>query len=181
MEIEIDGKLVGDGHPCYTIAEIGSNFDGSLERAKKLIDLAKEAGADAVKFQCFKAEKIVSKEGFEGLKIGWQAKWNKPVFKVYQESEFQREWIKELFEHAKKRNITFFSAPYDKEAVDILDKIGVPLFKIGSGDITWLEIIEYIAKKNKPILLSTGASTLKEIEEAVNTIKSTGNNKLILL
>jgi N-acetylneuraminate synthase len=181
MKIKIDNKWIGDDCPCYVIAEIGSNFDGSIERAKKLIDLAKEAGADAVKFQCFKTEKIVSKEGFEGLKSGFQSKWDKPVCEVYRNAEFPRDWNKELFEYSKKKGITFFSSPYDKEAVDLLDKIGVPAMKIGSGDITWLEMLDYIARKGRPVILGTGASTLEEVEEAVNAIKATGNDKLILL
>lgn len=181
MKIEIDGILIGDGYPCYTIAEIGSNFDRDLARAKKLVDLAKEAGANAVKFQCFKADKIVSKEGFQGLKMGFQSRWNKPVYEIYQAAEFPRDWTKELFEYSKEKNITFFSSPYDKEAVDMLDEIGVPAFKIGSGDITWLEMLKYIAGKGKPVILGTGASTMQEIEEAVQAIKSVGNDKLILL
>lgn len=181
MEIEIDGRLIGDKHPCYTIAEVGSNFDGSLERAKKLIDLAKECGADAVKFQCFKADKIVSKEGFEGLKEGFQANWDKPVYEVYKDAEFPRDWHAELIEYSKEKNITFLSAPYDFAAADELERAGVPAFKIGSGDITWLEFIEYVANKGKPVILSTGASTMEEVEEAVEAVKKTGNNKLILL
>jgi sialic acid synthase SpsE len=181
MKINIDGKDVGDGCPCYCIAEIGSNFDGSMERAKKLIDLAKESGADAVKFQSFKADKIVSEKGFDGLKAGFQANWQKPVVEVYKDAEFPREWTKELMEYSKSKGITFFSSPYDKEAVDILDELGVAVFKIGSGDITWLEMIRYIASKGKPVILGTGASTIEEIEKAVKAIKSTGNNDIILL
>jgi sialic acid synthase SpsE len=179
--IKINGKTIGDNQPVYCIAEIGSNFDGDLKRAKYLVDLAKKSGADAVKFQSFLTDKIISKEGFENLKMGFQAKWKKPVYDVYKAAEFPREWHKKIFEHCKTKNITFFSAPYDFEAVDLLEEIDVPAFKIGSGDITWTELIEYIARKNKPILLATGASTLEEIEEAVKVIRSTGNKDLILL
>jgi sialic acid synthase SpsE len=181
MEIKIDGKKIGDNHPCFIIAEIGSNFDGDINRAKKLIDLSIKCGADAVKFQCFKAESIVSKEGFENLKSNFQAKWDKSVFEVYKNAEFPREWNKELFEYSKKKGIIYFSSPYDFEAVDQLDKLGIPAFKIGSGDITWLEIIEHIAKKNKPIILGTGASTIEEIKKAIKVIGSTGNNKIIVM
>ncbi len=181
MKINIDGKDIGDGCPCYCIAEVGSNFDGSIERAKKLIDLAKECGADAVKFQSFKADKIVSEKGFEGLKTGFQEKWDKPVVEVYKDAEFPREWTKELMEYSKEKEITFFSSPYDKEAVDILDELGVSAFKIGSGDITWLEMVKYIAGKGKPVILGTGASTMEEVEKAVEAIKSTGNEEIILL
>ncbi|MEK6938095.1 MAG: N-acetylneuraminate synthase family protein [Nanoarchaeota archaeon] len=181
MEIEIDGRKIGDGHPCYFIVDIGSNHDGDIDRAKMLIDLAKESGAEAVKFQHFNTNKIVSKEGFEGLKSSFQAKWDKPVVEVYRAAEFHRSWTKELMNYAKKVGITFFSSPYDFEAVNILEELNVPAHKIGSGDITWLESIKYIASKGKPVILGTGASTMEEIAEAVETIKSTGNDKLVLL
>ena len=153
MNIEIDGKRIGDGCPCYCVAEIGSNFDGSIERGKMLIRLAKECGADAVKFQSFKSDKIISKEGFEKLKIDFQASWDKSVYEVYKNAELPKEWIKVLMEYSKKKGITFFSSPYDKEATDILDKLGVAVFKIGSGDITWIEMLKYIASKGKPVIL----------------------------
>ncbi|MCR4336941.1 MAG: N-acetylneuraminate synthase family protein, partial [Candidatus Omnitrophica bacterium] len=112
-KIKIGKRWIGEGEPTYVIAEIGSNFDRSLERAKMLIDLARECGADAAKFQCFSADKIVSKEGFEGLKSGFQAKWKKPVYEVYKDAEFPREWHQELSQYCKKRGIDFFSSPYD--------------------------------------------------------------------
>lgn len=181
MEIEINGRLIGDGHPCYFIAEIASNHDGDLNRAKKLIDLAKESGADAVKFQHFKTEKIVSREGFAGLQAGFQAKWDKPVCEVYKAAEFPREFTKELKEYAEKNGLDFLSSPYDFEAVEELEQLNVPAHKIGSGDITWLEMVKYIAHKRKPVLLGVGASTMEEVAEAVTTIKSAGNEKIVLL
>ena len=179
--IKIGDRWVGDGEQTYVIAEIGSNFDGSMERAKMLIDLAKDCGADAVKFQCFTSDKIISKEGFDELKMGFQAKWEKSVSEVYKSAEFPREWHDELFHYANKKGLHFLSSPYDKEAVDILDELGVPAFKIGSGDITWREMLKYIAKKGKPIILSSGASTVAEIDEALKAIRSEGNNDIILL
>lgn len=179
--IKIGEQWIGEREPTYIIAEIGSNFDGNTERAKMLIDLVKDCGADAVKFQCFTANKIVSKEGFEGLKMGFQTKWEKPVYEVYKSAEFPREWHDELFHYANKKGLHFLSTPYDKEAVDILDELGVPAFKIGSGDITWHEMLKYIAKKGKPIILSTGASTVAEIDEALKAIRSEGNDEIILL
>ncbi len=179
--IEIDGKKIGDGKPVYCIAEIGSNFDGDLNRAKYLIDLAIASGADAVKFQSFLTDKIISKEGFQKLKKGFQAKWKKSVYEVYKAAEFPREWHEEISNYCKKKKITFFSSPYDFEAVDLLEKINVPAYKIGSGDITWHEILDYIANKGKPIILGTGASNLQEIREAIDVIRSTGNNKIVLL
>jgi sialic acid synthase SpsE len=179
--IKLEKRLVGEGQPAYLIAEIGSNFDGSIKRAKMLIDLAKKSGADAVKFQSFKTDKIISREGFEGMRVGFQSKWKKPVYQVYKDAEFPREWHKELFDYAKIKGVHFFSTPYDAEAVDILDKLNTPVFKIGSGDITWHEMIRYIAKKKKPIILGTGASTLVEVEEAIEVIRSEGNDDIVLL
>lgn len=179
--IKIGDRWVGDGEPAYIVAEIGSNFDGSMERAKMLIDFAKDCGADAVKFQCFTPDKIISKEGFDKLRLGFQAKWEKSVYEVYKSAEFPREWHDELFNYATKKGLHFLSSPYDKEAADILDELGVPGFKIGSGDITWHEMLRYIAKKEKPIILSTGASTIAEIDEALKAIRSEGNDDIILL
>lgn len=179
--ITIDGRKIGEGYPVYCIAEIGSNFDGDLDRAKSLIDLATDSGANAVKFQSFLTDKIISKKGFENLRVGFQAKWKKSVYEVYKDAEFPRKWHKKISDYCKKKKITFFSSPYDFEAVDLLEELDVPVYKIGSGDITWHEIIKYIAEKGKPIILGVGASTIKEIEEAVNIIYSTGNKKLILL
>jgi N-acetylneuraminate synthase len=179
--IKIGDRWVGDGEQTYIIAEIGSNFDGSLERAKMLIDLAGDCGADAVKFQCFTTDKIISKEGFKDVKIGFQANWRESVYEVYRSAEIPREWHDELFHYATKKGLHFLSSPYDKEAVDILDKLGIPAFKIGSGDSTWHDMLKYIAKKEKPIILSTGASTIAEIDEAMKAIRSEGNNEIILL
>lgn len=179
--IKIGDRWVGDGERVYVIAEVGSNFDGSLERAKMLIELAKDCGADAVKFQCFTSDKIISKEGFDELKIGFQAKWKKTVYDAYKSAEFPREWHDELFHYANKKGLHFLSSPYDKEAVDILNELGVPAFKIGSGDITWHDMLGYIAKKEKPIILGTGASTIAEVDDALRAIRSEGNNDIILL
>lgn len=180
MKIKIGNRLVGDGEPTYIIAEIGSNHDGSFEQAKKMIDYAKEIGADAAKFQSFLAEKIISRTGF-GKKTSFQAKWTKPVWQVYKEAELPREWHKILAGYCKKKGIHFLSSSWDKEAVDLLDELDVPAFKIGSGDITNLPLVKYTAEKDRPIILATGASTLKEVREAVDVIKTTGNNNIILL
>ena len=128
--IEINSRLIGDGQPVYCVAEIGSNFDGDLKRAKDLVNLAITCGADAVKFQSFLTDKIISKEGFRNLRVGFQSKWKKSVYDVYKAAEFPREWHKEIFNYCKKKNVTFFSAPYDMEAVDLLNNLVVPCFKI---------------------------------------------------
>lgn len=178
--IKIGKKSIGKNYPCYIIAEIGSNFDGSLSKAKKLIKLAKDCGADAAKFQSFKTEELLSKKGFV-KKIAFQDKWKKPVWEVYKKAEFPRQWHSILSQYAKKIGIDFFTSPWDFEAVDLLLKENPPAIKIGSGDITYFEILKYIGSKNKPILLATGASTNDEIAQAIKVIKSTGNNKIILM
>jgi len=168
------------GHACYIIAEIGSNFNRSLTKAKKLIKLAKDCGANAAKFQSFKTELLLSQKGFE-KKSEFQAKWEKSIWSTYRDAELPREWHEQLYRYAKKVGIHFFTSPWDFEAVDLLDKLNVPAFKVGSGDITYLEILKHIASKHKPILLATGASTLKEVENAIRVIKSKRNNQIILL
>ena len=177
--IKINQRWIGDEKPCYIIAEIGSNFNNDIKLAKKLIKKAKDAGADAAKFQSFQVEKILSRSGFE-KKVSFQSKWKKPVWQVYKEAELPLEWIKELSIYSKKCKIDFLSAPYHTEAVDELVRCNVPAIKIGSGEITNLEFLKYVAKTKKPILLATGASTQKEVDVAVKTILKI-NKKLILM
>lgn len=180
-EIKIGKRKIGPGYPAYIIAEIGSNFDGSLARAKKLVKLCKEAGADAFKIQNFKVPKIVSAEGFKNLQVAFQAKWEKPVVEVYKAAEFPREWLKELSDYCKEINIDFLSSPYDTEAVDLLEKIKIPAHKLGAGEVDNLEFISYVAKTKKPIIISVGAATMEEITQAAATVRKAGNTKLVLL
>jgi N-acetylneuraminate synthase len=149
--------------------------------AKELIELAKEAGADAAKFQHFRAEKIVSSYGFAsmGRQISHQSSWKKTVFQVYQEASVPWEWTPKLKQHADKVGIHFFSAPYDLEAIDMLDEY-MPAYKIGSGDINWYESLEKIASKRKPVFLATGASMMEEVEAAVERIMQI-NSQLCLM
>ena len=180
--IKIGNRLVGEGQPTYFIADIGANFDNNLEKAKKLALAAKESGADVVKIQSFLASKIVSGPSFSKMQLkGIHGSWKRPIEEVFKEVEFPREWHKELFDYCKEIGVAFSSAPYDFEAVDLLDSLGVDFFKIGSGDITWHEMLQYIAKKGKPMILATGDSNLSEVDEAVRVIEATGNNQLALL
>ncbi|HZD55480.1 MAG TPA: N-acetylneuraminate synthase family protein [Anaerolineales bacterium] len=181
MEIKIGDRLIGNGHPTYFIADISANHDGELERAKMLIRLAKEAGADAAKFQNFRAPKIVSDYGFKSLggQLSHQATWKKSVFEVYRDASISFDWTPILKEECDKVGIHYFSSPYDFAAVDMLDPY-VPAFKVGSGDITWLEILERMARKGKPVILSTGASDIGDVQRAVRTILAI-NRQLVLL
>ena len=181
MEIQIGNQLIGQRHPVYFIAEIGANHDGELERAKDLVHLAVEAGANAVKFQNFRAPQIVSDFGFKNLgsQLSHQQSWKKTVFEVYESASIPLEWTMELGELCDELNVQYFSSPYDFDAVNSLASF-FPAIKIGSGDITWLEIISLIASKNKPILLATGASTIGDVQRAVEVILKK-NNQLVLM
>ncbi len=180
-QIEIEGRKIGMNASTYFIADIAANHDNDLERAKELIHLAAEAGADAVKFQHFTAKTIVSDYGFKtiGKQKSHQAKWSKTVFEVYKNASLNLEWTPILKETCEKAGTTFFTSPYSLELVDNLDS-HVPAIKIGSGDITWWEIIKHISEKGKPVLLATGASTIDEIVQAVNII-SEKTGQLVLM
>ncbi len=181
-EIKIGDRLVGAGHPTYMIAEIGANFDGSIDKAKRLIDAAKEAGADCAKFQTFRTEKIVSEGGFSRMQLkGVHGSWGRTVSEVFKDAEFPMEWHREIADYCRQIGIDFSTSPYFKEAVDLCVELDVPFIKIGSGDITWLEMLDYIARTGKPLMLATGDATLSEIDEAVRTIEATGNRNLILM
>lgn len=166
--LDIDGTIVGESCPTYFIADIAANHDGSLHRAKELIFLAAESGADVAKFQHFTAETIVSKYGFDHLRSGssHQNTWKKSVYEVYDDASVDFSWTEELVKTCKEAGITFFTSPYSLELVDLVDPF-VSAFKIGSGDITWHDMISHIAKKGKPYLLATGAAEMWEVEQAV--------------
>lgn len=179
--ITINGRKVTSYGPSYFIADLAANHDGDLQRAKDLIWLAKEAGADAVKFQHFKAAKIVSDYGFRhmGGKLSHQSDWEKSVFEVYQQYECDRVWSEDLIKTARDAKIDFMTTPYDLEAIDLLDPY-LPAYKIGSGDITWPAIIDYIARRGKPVLLATGASSQADVERAVGIVLA-WNRQLVLM
>jgi len=169
----LGSRRVGPDQPTYFIADIAANHDGSLERAKLLMTLAQEAGADCAKFQHFRAPHIVSDYGFKALgsQQSHQASWEKSVFEVYQEASLPWEWTEDLAAHAREIDIEFMSAPYDLEAVDHLDPY-VNAYKVGSGEINWIEELEYVASKGRPVLLATGAASLDDVERAIDTLVS---------
>lgn len=166
--IYIDGKRISREDPVYFVAEVGSNFDRDLSRAKDLIYLAKESGADAAKFQHYTAGTLVSDYGFSNLgRHSHQAAWKKSVFSTYQDASLNKDWTAALKETCDHAGISFFSSPYSLDLVDYVDPF-VPAYKVGSGDITWIEIIERMASKGKPVLLATGASNLDDVKRATN-------------
>ena len=181
LEFKIGYTTVGINHPPYFIADIGANHDGDLDRAFLLIELAKEAGAHAAKFQNFHAAKIVSKYGFENLKANatHQTGWKKSVFEVYEDASIDKNWTALLKQKCDEVGIEYFTSAYDFESVDNVDAY-VNVYKIGSGDITWLEILEYTAKKGKPIILATGAAAMEDVERAMDKL-STITSEIALL
>ncbi len=163
----------------YFIADIAANHDGSLKRAKRLIKLAAKSGANAAKFQHFKAETIVSDLGFQKIgKLTHQSKWKKSVFQTYKDASINFKWTAELYKECKKNKIDFMTSPYDLEYVDKVENF-ISAYKVGSGDITWKEILKKIEKKNKPTILATGASNLNEVNSAVKIL--TKRNKIVLM
>ena len=169
--INVGKRKIGDGQKLYFIADIAANHDGDLDRALSLIELAKEAGADAAKFQNFKAETIVSRSGFDSLgkQMSHQAGWQKSVFEVYQDASVSNDWTAILKEKCLEVGIDYFTSPYDFLSVDHVDPF-VDVYKIGSGDITWPDIISYVAQKKKPVMIATGASAMADVQRAMTIL-----------
>ena len=180
-KIEIGNKLVGDEEPIFIVAEIGVNHNGDVRLAKKLIDAAKDAGADAVKFQAFKTEKVVTKYAEKANYQKETTGLSESQYNMIRRLELKDEEFKELFNYAEKNNIIFLSSAFDKDSVDLLDYLGVPAFKVASGEITDFPLLKYIAEKKKPIILSTGMSTVDEIEDALKVIRERGIEDIVLL
>lgn len=169
--IRIGSRTIGPDFPTYFVADIAANHDGDLERARMLIHLAKEAGADAAKFQNFRAPEIVSDYGFKMMnsQVSHQAAWKKSVFQVYDEAAIPFEWTHILKETCEVVGIDYFSAPYDFEAIDMLDPY-VAMYKAGSGEIDWIEALERMASKGKPFFVATGAASIGEVQRAMQAI-----------
>ena len=168
----LGNKRIGRAELTYFIADIAANHDGDLDRAKELMTLAKEAGADCAKFQHFRAEHIVSDYGFRSLggQQSHQATWKKSVFETYQDASLPWEWTAELAAHAEDIDIEFMSAPYDLEAVEHLNPY-VNAFKIGSGDVNWVTELKVVAELGKPVLIATGAASMEDVERAMVTLE----------
>lgn len=180
-EIIIGNKVISKNTPCFIIAEAGVNHNGELSKAIELIDAAAETGASCVKFQTFKAENLVTQTA---PKAEYQLKvtdHQESQFQMLKRLELQGEDYLKLIKHCKKRNIIFMSTPYNFEDVDFLDNLNVDAYKIASGQLVELPFLKYVAKKNKPIIMSTGMGYLSDVDKAIRTIKSTNNNQLAIL
>jgi pseudaminic acid synthase len=174
-------RCIGDGQPVYIIAEMSANHAGDLERAKEIIYAAKEAGADCVKIQTYTPDTLTIDCDNEYFHIGNGIWEGENLYQLYGKAFTPWEWQAELKAEAKKVGIDFFSTPFDRSSVDFLEEIGVEFYKIASFELVDIPLIEYVASKGKPIILSTGMGSLGEIEDAVNAIRGKNNEQLVLL
>jgi len=175
MEFQIGSRWVGEGHPAFIVAEIGYNFT-TVEEALASMEAALECGVDAVKFQTFRADTLACRAIDFPPEAGGTNQYEE--FKRFEISEEQH---RRLFDHGRKLGLRVFSTPSYYDDVELLERMEVPLYKVGSDDLTNLPFLEYVGRKGKPVILSTGMGTLPEVIEAVEAVRSTGNNRMILL
>jgi len=175
-KVEIADKWVGEDEPCFIIGEAGSNHNGNLQQALRLIDVAVEAGVDAVKFQVFRASKLYPREAGTSDYL----KLDKSIYDIISEMEMPYEWLPDLAAYCQEKDIIFLSSVFDEESVDRLDPY-VPAYKIASYEMTHLPLVRYIAQKGKPVIISTGTANLEEVDETVEAFYQTGNQNLMLM
>jgi len=179
--IRLATRKIGAGQPCFIIAEAGVNHNGSLRLARQLVNVAADAGADAIKFQSFKAENLVTRSAPQAE---YQARNTGKVESQYamlKRLELSAEAHRELSSYCREKKIIFLSTPFDEESTDLLEKLNVPAFKVGSGELTNLPFLSYMARQKKPMIISTGMANGTEVAKAVNAVRRTGNKKIILL
>jgi N-acetylneuraminate synthase/N,N'-diacetyllegionaminate synthase len=168
--VNIGGRWVGAGEPCFITAEPGSNHDGKLDQAKRLIEIAAESGCDAVKFQTFKADKIVARVEDRPKYLETLAKPGETMHSLFEKLQLPDEWHGELRDHAKAHGLIFYSTPFDEGSADMLEALGVPCFKVASFELNHLPLVEHLAMKKRPMILSTGMADLSDVESALAVV-----------
>jgi len=179
--ISIAERKIGCGFPPYVIAEMSANHNGDIENAYKIIGMAKKAGADAVKMQTYTPDTLTIDCDLPDFQLTEGLWGGRTLYNLYQEAYTPWEWHKPLFDYARKLKITIFSSPFDETAVDLLEDLNVPAYKIASFEAIDLPLIKYVAQTSKPMIISTGMANLEEITEAVTTAKDNGCHDLVLL
>ncbi len=179
--IELRSRKIGPGYPCFIIAEAGVNHNGDVGLARRLVDVAIEAGADAVKFQTFKAERLVTPHAPKADYQLHATGGGGSQLEMLRQLELSPEAHRELSSYCRQRGILFMSTPFDEESTDLLEHLGVPIYKFPSGEITNLPFLAYVASKGKPMIISTGMSNLDEVRAAVRIIEEAGNTSVVLL
>ena len=181
LRIQISGRSIGPETPPYVIAELSANHNGKLDTAMKIIEEAKKAGADAVKLQTYTEDTITLNSDAEEFLIHGGLWDGKTLYELYREAHLPWEWHKPLFEHARKQGITIFSSPFDNTAVDLLEDLNAPAYKIASFEAVDLPLIKYAARTGKPMIISTGMADAEEIQEAIDAAREGGCKQLAVL